>query len=72
MNEITFRKVSARVWFVYSKNAYWGKLWQTMPSGQWGLVDKDHRRYILGQFLDPSKAKVKAATIVNGSYMEIN
>lgn len=70
--EVIFRKVDRSVWLVYLKSDYWGKLWQTLPSGLWTLIDTNHRRYSLGQFLTPSKAKSKAVILITESHCSVN
>lgn len=72
MPEVVFTQVERNVWSVHCDGEFWGKMWQTLPSGVWGLIDENHRRYFLGVFLVPSKAKEKATLIVSNSYLERN
>lgn len=69
---VTFEKVDHNVWLVHVDNIYWGKLWQTLPIGTWTLVDQNHRRYSLGQFLTPAKAKSEAAIVISESHYAVN
>lgn len=69
---VTFKKVDHSVWLVYVGSDQWGKLWQSLPIGTWTLIDKNHRRYHLGQFLTPAKAKSEASSIICESHYSLN